>query len=172
VSATYTREECAGFVEQVSRIMAKLYFALAREVVDELGEEKGKALLERAVVAFGRVRGEEMRARAIAAGAELNVANLGKFYDLPREVAWKNEVLRSGPDLVEKKALYCPFAEEWKRLGARAQELGRIYCQQDLSLRLAFNPEFVFEQFTNVLDDDPHCHTILRHRDTPAGDGD
>ncbi|MEW6524437.1 MAG: L-2-amino-thiazoline-4-carboxylic acid hydrolase [Bacillota bacterium] len=162
---TYTREECAKYVEAVAIIMSKLYYCMAREMVSQLGEERGTEAVRRAVIEFGRMRGAQMREKADADGAEPTVAALGKYYDLPREVAWKNEVIRSQPQLVEKKATYCPFAEEWKRIGADAQKLGLIYCEQDVSLRLAFNPDFVFEQFSNVLEGHEDCHTILRHKD-------
>ena len=75
-------------------------------------------------------------------------------------MAWESEKVRDEENYLEKKVTYCAFAEEWKHLGA--EQLGRIYCEQDFSMRKAYNPELDFQQFTNVLNYDSHCHTIVQ----------
>lgn len=154
------KQSIDSIVEKMARTMAKLYYFMAKEVVEEFGEA-GKEAVKRAVINYGEYRGKQIREKVEAQGLPLTVENLGKFYDLPLGFAWKSDKLRKEENLLEKKVTYCPFAEEWKSLGA--EELGLIYCLQDEALRKAFNPDFDFTQFTNVLSGHKDCHTVLKN---------
>ncbi len=146
-------------VDKMSRTMADLYYFMAKEVVDEFGD-RGKDVIKRAVIKYGEFRGRKIRERVLSKGLPLTVENLGKFYDLPLGYAWKSKKIKQEQNLLEKKVTYCPFAEEWKQLGG--EELGLIYCLQDEALRKAYNPDFIFKQFTNVLSGSRDCHTVLK----------
>ncbi len=154
----FTAAEVREIVDKMARTLALLYFFLGREVIEEFGPG-AEEVIRRAVRKYGDERGRKIREEVLARGLPLTVENLSKFYDLPLPLAWISEKIRSEENCLEKKVAYCPFAEEWKRLGG--EKLGLIYCEQDLSMRKGYNPELDLKQFTNVLNDDPHCHTIV-----------
>ena len=155
----FSQEEVREIVDKMARTLALLYYHLSQEVLRDFGSA-GEEAIRRGVIKYGEARGLKIREEVLAKGLPLTVENLSKFYDLPLPLAWESEKVRSDENYVEKKVTYCPFAEEWKRLGA--EKLGLIYCEQDLSLRKAYNPELDFQQFTNVLNLDAHCHTIVQ----------
>ncbi len=158
---TFTGEEVRGIVDKMARTLALLYFFVAREVIGEFGPG-AEEVIRRAVIKYGDERGRKIREEVLSRGLPLTVENLSKFYDLPLPLAWVSEKVRAEENCLEKKVTYCPFAEEWKRLGG--EKLGLIYCEQDFSMRQAYNPELDLEQFTNVLSGDPHCHTIVKRK--------
>ena len=154
----FTQAEVGEIVDKMARTLATLYHCLASEVVTEFGAA-GESAVRRAIVKYGEIRGRKVREEVLAKGLPLTVANLAKFYDLPLPLAWVSEKIRVEENYAEKQVTYCPFAEEWKRL--HGEKLGLIYCEQDLAMRRAYNPELEFTQFTNVLNGDRHCHTNL-----------
>jgi hypothetical protein len=155
---SFSEEEVREIVDKMARTLAMLYHHLSSEVVKEFGPA-GEEAIRRGIHKYGQARGAKIREEVLAKGLPLTVENLSKFYDLPLPLAWVSEKIRVEENCLEKKVTYCPFAEEWKRLGG--ERLGLIYCEQDLSMRKSYNPELDLRQFTNVLDDDPHCHTIV-----------
>ena len=155
---TFTPEEVREIVDKMARTLAMLYYFLGSEVVEEFGAA-GEEVIRRAMHKYGDARGRKIREEVLARGLPLTVENLSKFYDLPLPLAWVSEKIRAEENCLEKKVTYCPFAEEWKRL--KGEKLGLIYCEQDLSMRRGYNPELDLQQFTNVLENDPDCHTIV-----------
>lgn len=156
------KAEVDQIVDKMGRTLANLYYFMAKEVVDEFGEE-GKEVVKKAVWKYGEARGKEIQKVVKDKGLPLTVENLGKYYDLPLSYAWKSDKLKKEENYLEKKVTYCPFAEEWKKYGG--EELGLIYCLQDEALRVSYNPDFEFKQFTNTLNGCPDCHTILKRKD-------
>lgn len=155
---TFTQDEAREIVDKMARTLAMLYYFLSSEVVGEFGPA-GEDVIRRAIHKYGDARGQKIQEEVLAQGLPLTVENLSKFYDLPLSLAWVSEKIRAEENCLEKKVTYCPFAEEWKRL--KGQKLGLIYCEQDLSMRRGYNPELDLQQFTNVLKNDPNCHTIV-----------
>jgi hypothetical protein len=162
---SFTRDEVRDIVDRMARTLAMLHYYLGREVVEAFGDA-GEEALRRGIQRYGDARGKKIREEVLARGLPLTVENLTRFYDLPLPLAWQSEKLCVEENLVEKQVTYCPFAEEWKRLGGEA--LGLLYCEQDLAMRRGYNPDFELTQFTNVLSGDPHCHTVVRWPEPPA----
>jgi hypothetical protein len=160
---TFTPEEVREIVDKMARTLAMLYYFLGSELVEQFGAA-GEEVIRRAIHKYGDARGRKIREEVLARGLPLTVENLSKFYDLPLPLAWVSEKIRVEENCLEKKVTYCPFAEEWKRL--EGEKLGLIYCEQDLSMRRGYNPELDLQQFTNVLENDPHCHTIVEWKKT------
>jgi hypothetical protein len=156
---TFTQTEVRDIVDKMARTLAMLYYFMANEVTTEFGAA-GEASVQRAVHKYGEARGNKIREEVIAKGLPLTVDNLSKNYDLPLPLAWVSNKIRIEENYLEKKVSYCPFAEEWKKLGG--EHLGLIYCEQDLCMRKGYNEEFDLQQFTNVLNGDAHCHTIVQ----------
>lgn len=155
----FTRTEVRDIVDKMARTLATLYYFMASEVVAEFGVA-GESAVRRAIHKYGKARGQKVREEVTAKGLPLTVANLSRFYDLPLSLAWTSNKIHVEENCLEKQVTYCPFAEEWKKL--HGERLGLIYCEQDFAMRAAYNPELELQQFTNVLDGDPHCHTILQ----------
>jgi len=155
----FSPEEVREIVDRMARTLALLYYYLSREVVDEFGAA-GEEAIRRATHKYGEARGSKIRKEVLARGLPLTVENLSQFYDLPLPLAWESEKIRVEENYLEKKVTYCPFAEQWKEL--KGEKVGLIYCEQDLSMRKAYNFDFDLQQFTNVLNGDPHCHTIVQ----------
>ena len=158
----FTRKEVSDIVDKMARTLAALYYFMADEVVGEFGEA-GESAVRRAIHKYGTERGRKIRKEVEAKGLPLTVANLSRFYDLPLPLAWLSDKIRVEENYLEKQVTYCPFAEEWKRL--HGERLGRIYCEQDLTMRAAYNEELDLQQFTNVLRGEPHCHTVLQWKE-------
>ncbi|ADY55433.1 hypothetical protein Sgly_1108 [Syntrophobotulus glycolicus DSM 8271] len=155
----FSQSEVRDIVDKMARTLALLYHFLSSEVVADFGS-KGEEAVRRAIHQYGKLRGEKIREEVAALGLPLTVENLSKYYDLPLPLAWISEKIRQEENCLEKKVTYCPFAEEWKALGG--EQLGLIYCEQDLCMRQSYNPCFDLRQFTNLLQGDPHCHTIVQ----------
>lgn len=155
---TFTKGEVRDIVDKMARTLAMLYYFLGSEVTTQFGKE-GEAVLRRAIHKYGEARGQKIRDEVNAKGLPLTVENLSKFYDLPLPLAWVSEKIKTEENYLEKKVTYCPFAEEWKRLGG--EQLGLIYCEQDLCMRKGYNTDFTLRQFTNVLQGEKDCHTIV-----------
>jgi len=164
---TFTQAEVRDIVDKMARTMAMLYHFLSEEVVATFGPA-GEEAVRRAIHKYGDARGSRIRDEVLAKGLPLTVENLSKYYDLPLPLAWESEKVRVEENYLEKKVTYCPFAEEWKRL--HGEKLGLIYCEQDLCMRKGYNPELDLQQFTNVLNGDPHCHTIVQWKRSGAGE--
>ncbi len=158
----FSQSEVRDIVDKMARTQALLYHFISREVVAEFGS-KGEAAVRRAIHQYGDKRGKKIREEVMAQGLPLTVENLSKFYDLPLPIAWVSEKIRREENYLEKKVTYCPFAEEWKALGS--EKLGLIYCEQDLSMRKGYNADLDLQQFTNVLQGDAHCHTIVQGKE-------
>lgn len=159
---TYTQAEVREIVDKMARTLAMLYYFMGDEVTAEFGSD-GEEAVRRAIHKYGEARGQKIREKVLAEGLPLTVENLSKFYDLPLPLAWVSEKIKVETNCLEKKVTYCPFAEEWKKLGG--EKLGLIYCEQDLYMRKGYNTDFDLQQFTNVLSGDADCHTVVAWRD-------
>ena len=154
----FSQSEVREVVDKMARTLALLYHFMSSEIVAEFGT-KGEEAVRRAIHQYGNVRGKKIRDEVMALGLPLTVENLSKFYDLPLPMAWISEKICVEKNCLEKKVTYCPFAETWKELGG--EKLGLIYCEQDLCMRKSYNPDLDLQQFTNLLQGDAHCHTIV-----------
>lgn len=160
----FSQEEVRVIVDKMARTLAMLYHFMSSEVVEEF-EQKGEEAIRRAIHKYGEARGKKIREMVLAKELPLTVENLSRFYDLPLPLAWVSDKVRVEENYLEKKVAYCPFAEEWKELGG--EKLGLIYCEQDLCMRKSYNEEFDLTQMTNVLNGEPHCHTIVKWEKPP-----
>jgi len=149
-------EQMLQLVERV----AMLHYHFASTLVSELGEERGRELVSRAIASYGREVGERQRRRLAEAGYEPSCENYRALPDLP-PLPWTPEgmpTVRRG-DLELK---VCPLAKYWIEKGA--EKLGRLYCHVDQAKFAAFDPECECRHPFNVLDGDDHCEIVARKR--------
>lgn len=154
--------ECKEYLFNTLGVMALLYYCMAKNVVEKLGEGEGKKLIVRAMREFGSMRGEEIRKKVVAKGLELNLQNLNQNYDLPLHIAWEMKSIKSTPYESHSENYFCKFAEVWKELGKEAVSLGLLYCEQDAALMHSYNPNIGFNNPKNVLREDNCCEHIMR----------
>jgi len=141
-------------VEILAERLAMLYRHFAQAIVDELGQEKGTALVSRAVNAYGRECGAKVRSKVEEMGKELSIANYALGKDLP-SVGWSLEITRDEPAIREVRITRCPLAQYWIAQGSAS--LGRLYCLVDPSKYSAYNEGIRCSHPSNVLDGDSYC---------------
>ena len=162
-----TRSETGRQVGLAVRRLALLHHAFSTTLVEQLGEEQGRAVIEKAVEAYGRRIGREAAERARAKGNPLTPEYFED--DLPAD-AWGVEVVEvEGEQRV--RVHHCPLAAEWLDRGDPG--LMRLYCGVDQAKMIGFNPEYEYVHIKNLLDGDPYCELVVRRRGEPgdAGDG-
>jgi hypothetical protein len=134
---------------------ALVYIEMAKAIVAELGEEKGKDVIKQAIWRVGTRCGHLVRDYVLDKGLELDAANYQTAPDLPSK-GWRKD---------DGKVTFCPLAAVWKVLGQ--EELGRIYCNIDPAKFNAYNPELWCTHDRNVLDGD-ECCVIRVHAKTDS----
>lgn len=120
-------------VGRMAKLMAGLYYFMAKEMIDKLGDEKGKESIRNAVTKFGESRANEMFEEARQRGLDINLDTYLKVRDMPA-VSWERDI--NNPNDIT----YCPMHDMWEQLGAN--EIGALYCEIDSVLYKAFNAQF------------------------------
>jgi hypothetical protein len=140
--------------------VAMLHYYFAHTLVQELGDEQGRALVAKAIAAYGQEVGQRHRQRIIAAGFAPDCGNYDLLADLPA-MAWdpKNKPVVN-KDGRERRV--CPLAKYWIDKGA--EDLGRLYCYVDQAKFAEFDPECECRHLKNVLDGDDVCEVVARKR--------
>ncbi len=120
-------------VGRIAKLMAELYYFMAKEMMDNLGEEKGQEAIRRAITKFGEARVKTMKQEADERGLKINSETYALVKDIP-EISWEKDP-ENPSDIT-----YCPMYDMWEQLNAR--KLGALYCEIDNVLYNGFNVEF------------------------------
>ena len=151
-----SKEEALKQIRLGLRRTALLYHHFARTLVEELGEERGRALIRKAVDAYGAHIGKDARRKADERGLSPTPENFEN--DLPM-LAWRTEcVVVEGEERM--RVHQCPLAKEWLALGEGKR--ARPYCYLDQAKMQAFNPDYEYIHVKNILDGDPYCELVVR----------
>jgi len=152
-------EALAQILTSVERL-AMLYYHFASTLVAELGEEQGKALIRKAIDAYGTEVGERQRLRVVEAGYAASCENYKALPDLPA-MAWSQDGM---PKMVRhgKETPVCPLAKYWIEKGG--SDLGRLYCHVDQAKYSTFDPECECRHLENVLDGDERCLIVVKKK--------
>ena len=112
--------------------------------------------IHKAIVDFGHNRGERIAAKALAAGDELTIENLDKYYDIPIAQGW--DLHRTyNKDFKDNVTDSCIFAEVW--IEKDWAEIGHLYCAVDIAIREGYSKNIKFIPVKNILLGDPHCQS-------------
>lgn len=123
-----TDDPCIRF----ARLMAELYYFMAKEMVTELGEEKGREAVLHAVREFGKARARAMKEEAEAQGLELTgIDTYRTVRDMPG-TGWQTNPNNT------LEISFCPMEDTWREYGEEGRKLGYLYCQIDYVLYDAF----------------------------------
>jgi len=145
----FTREEAEAQVRTMARLFGLMFYHFANLLVEELGEERGKALVKEAVKRFGLDRARRVRAEVIRMGLEPTLENYRKVLDLPT-IGW------GGPT----RETFCPFAEVW--IGRGAEDLCKLYCDVDIWKYVGYNPRIKVMRTRWLLEGDRDCKYDVR----------
>ncbi|SDH88175.1 L-2-amino-thiazoline-4-carboxylic acid hydrolase [Desulfosporosinus hippei] len=159
------QEVAAIQVRQMGRMMASLFYHMTKEVLSELGEERGTELVSRAIKAFGSERGNQHKEHILAEGIEHLPENYVELADLPW-LGWDIEKAEPEENKTHIKITHCPLAEYWKEKGV--QKIGRIYCSVDQAKYESFHPSSEYVHLKNVLDGDEYCEMVCRRKNTDS----
>lgn len=156
---TVSRKEARQQMKNMISRTALLHLAFTQTLIEELGEENGKAMALKAIKRYGDLVGKKARKRAEEKGVPFTRENFQD--DLP-SLGWHNreKVIVDGED--RARVHTCYLADTWKELGV--PKIGRIYCFVDQAKYEAFNPDLECVHTKNVLDGDPFCELAIRSK--------
>lgn len=120
-------------VGRMAKLMAELYYFMAEEMIEKLGEEKGKESVRNAITKFGEARAAVMKEEAKERGLEINAETYALVRDMPG-ISWEKDP-ENPSDIT-----YCPMHDMWEQLNAT--EIGSLYCEIDSVLYNSFNVGF------------------------------
>ena len=148
-------------VQQMSVLMAHMYYHLTKEMIDAYGDG-AKEVIAKAMMAFGHARGERIAAAAKKDGAPLTIENLDNYYDMPITAGWEPQRAYFA-DHKDNITASCTFANVWKELDWA--EVGHIYCLVDTAIREGFNENIKFCPVKNILEGDEYCQSLTIYLD-------
>jgi hypothetical protein len=173
---TITLEQAKNEVALAVRRLALLHLAFAETLVQELGDERGKRTILKALRNYGYKIAAPARQAALEQDLPLTPENFGAGGpNWPSFGAHDDfEVVQvEGESRVRVRG--CLLAKVWQEYGA--QELGRLYCLVDPAKSMAYNPEIKLIHLQAEPDGDDYCELVWREtsaqeREDFAGDGD
>lgn len=118
------------------KLFAEIYYYMAKNMIEALGEEAGSKLVEKAVSEFGHARVASMKDEAAERG--INVDTEEAYFsvrDMP-SCGWENEQTEGG-SICHR----CLFDEVWKRYGEMGRKVEALYCPVDYILFGSFGLE-------------------------------
>jgi hypothetical protein len=156
---TIDKEKARREVLSIVKRAALIHYCYGKTLIGELGEEKGKELIMKAIQAYGEAVGTTVKEETLAKGLDLALENYQE--DLP-SLGWEveNVVVDGEP---RARVHVCHLANVWKELDA--PEIGRMYCYVDQAKFKAYSPKLECVHEKNVLDGDPFCELAVRTKD-------
>jgi hypothetical protein len=153
-----SKEQATREVLSMIRRAALIHYCYAKTLIEEMGEERGKDLISKAIRSYGQNVGEKVKAETLAKGLDLFLENYQE--DLP-SLGWQLErVTVEGEP--RTRIHVCHLANVWKELGA--PEIGRLYCYVDQAKYRTYNPDLECIHVKNVLEGDRFCEVAVRSR--------
>lgn len=159
-------EETLRAARHLAERVAMLHIAYARTLVDELGEARGRDLVERAIWAYGARIGERTRQRVEGLGLAPTPENMAHGLDLSPLLFPSEPVIVEGERRSRSES--CLLADVWRRYGEEA--LGALYCLVDPAKMRAYNPEWTMVHTRRIPLGDPCCEFAVR-RVSEVSDG-
>lgn len=145
-------------VQDMTRRVGLLHMCYARTLVDELGDEKGRELIKKAIWSYGTKIGERTRGRVEAIGLEPTLENMGKGGDLSPIGFDHREVIVEGE--TRTQSLSCAMAEIWQEYGE--ENLGGLYCLVDPAKMQSYDPHWTWVHTRKIPDGEPYCELVVR----------
>jgi hypothetical protein len=151
-------EEALEGALHMARRLALLHMAYARTLVDALGEEAGRALIERAIRAYGERIGERTRRRVEALGLEPTPENFREGSDLSQALFPTRAVEVEGE--ARSRSMGCVLYDIWREYGEEA--LGALYCLVDPAKMEGYHPDWTMVHTQRLPLGDACCEMAVR----------
>lgn len=155
-------EEARRGIESASRRIALLHLSYAKTLVEELGCEKGKKIIAKAIKHYGIRIGKRTKEEVTAKGLELLPRNFdfGTSYGLP-SFGMHDKIEKVNVGKEQRMKYYgCVMAKVWREYGE--EKLGRLYCYMDVSKYMGYNPNYKFVHTKTMPDGDSYCEFAVR----------
>lgn len=155
-------DEAKREVEITSRRIALLHLSYAKTLVEELGEEKGRELIAKAIKDYGIRIGEKTRKEVLDQGLEPTPENFsaGKSLRIPK-FGMHDRIETVEVDGEPRRRAYgCVLGKLWKEYGE--EKLGRLYCYVDPAKYMAYNPNFKLIHIKVVPEGHEYCEFAVR----------
>jgi hypothetical protein len=158
---TISVEKARSEVVLAVRRLALLHLAFCQTLVENLGDERGRTLIVKAIRRYGEWNGTEARKAAVERGAPLTPENyFGGKNDFP-SIGMHDRTEYVTVDGERRARGYgCTLAKVWREYGDSA--LGRLYCLVDPAQVMTYNPEIKFVHTKAVPDGDVYCELAFR----------
>jgi hypothetical protein len=139
-----------------------VYIIFAKEMVDSFGEE-GKKSLARAVLAYGKARGERLRKRHEEQGLPIKMRSLFEYNDLPGTPGTRKERKVFDDDWLVSYTFECPYEKIWR--ANNGNDLGLIYCQNfHHAFWQTYRPDIDVQIPEILTKDDPSYLFVVTHQ--------
>ncbi|MBP2302137.1 L-2-amino-thiazoline-4-carboxylic acid hydrolase [Azospirillum picis] len=139
------------------RVEAAFAKALYDQMVPEIGRERARAVLARAIETMAREAGAAMAAEDRAARG---TADLATFHE--RLALWtagdalRLEVIESTPERLGFNVTRCRYAETYRAMGV--EEIGDILsCNRDGEFMCGYRPDASFTRTRTIMQGASHC---------------
>lgn len=156
---TISYENTSTEVRKACRQFAMLYFHFAKTLVEELGLEKAKPLVQKAIFELAVDRSEQLRKKAEQQGFPYTMESFNQITDLPK-CGWVKELGRN----------HCPYAEAWFTYFEEYpwfKELAPLYCDViDTTNAENFTRAVSHKITKNVLTGAETCERVYFESDT------
>ena len=160
---TVPLHEARRAIASASRRIGLLHISYAKTLVEELGEEKGRALIAKAIKDFGIRIGEKTKKEVLDQGLEPTAENFtaGKSYAIPKIPGMHDRIF---PAIVEGEqriiAHGCVLAKVWREY--KEEKLGRLYCYMDVAKMMAYNSNYKLVHTKAIPDGYDRCELVIR----------
>ena len=164
---TVSADEARGAIEAMSRRVGLLHLCYARTLVRELGEARGRELIEQSIWDYGTEVGLATRQRVEDLGLDPTPANMGAGSDLsPLGFDHRRATVDGEPRI---QSMSCALADVWREYGE--EDLGQLYCLVDPAKMQAYAPELTLVHTKRIPLGDECCELAVRPtgEDAPQG---
>ena len=155
-------EEASEQVAMWARRMALMYHHLGEVLIEELGQDRAKEVMKKAIRRYGLDCGRRVRDEVKNMGLPLTPENFSRVPDLPKYGLGERSVIFEEGEH-RPKVLNCALARVWHEKGS--EEMGRIYCSVDQAKFESYNPDIECRHLKNDLDGDGCCLLSIRWKE-------
>ncbi len=147
--------------EQVRKVcyrLGLLHACFARTLSDELGDERAREIILKAIKDYSIQVGRQVKARVVAQGKGNSPENYDgdlPSYGMHDTTEW---VEVDGEKRLRMRG--CVMGKLWREMGEGG--LGRLYCYVDIAKYMAFNPRYKLVHLKTLPDGDDYCEFAIR----------
>ena len=150
------KAELSGrYITSMPALMGQMFAVFAKTVIDEVGIEKGEAIIKKAVEDFGLTRGKRIAEKVKARGLALSFKNFLVYMDLDTAAANTSVPNLDGKDLTVTIDR-CFILDGARDLGL--ERYYHYYCQWiDRAILFGYNPDLTIEITKTLSGGDDTC---------------